>query len=256
MGVKGRHCSMARPGIGAHHLVRHILFDPPATTLTQAPRRAPSVLAPDPAPPFPTCVLAGGRPPLASRLRATCHRWWVPGATIPQSEPQLSIIHVSSRGRGQWIADRQSGSSERIVNHDATTHLAIPCEPRSCSTPGALPPTPAPPHSNSRHPPPSPPRALCHLPIPLTPPSPIPPPPVPLQFLERGLFVRERADGLYSPFTYLVAKLLDELMVNCLATLGISAFLFYGVQLQGNFGFFWVNYFVSVCVGITLVGTV
>ena len=36
---------------------------------------------------------------------------------------------------------------------------------------------------------------------------------LPSMMLERALFIRERNDGLYRPLTYLVFKLLDELMM-------------------------------------------
>ncbi|KXZ54635.1 hypothetical protein GPECTOR_4g700 [Gonium pectorale] len=75
---------------------------------------------------------------------------------------------------------------------------------------------------------------------------------VPSLVMERGLFVRERNDGLYLAPTYLTAKLLDEIAINSVASLGISAFTFYGIQLQNSFGVFYVSYFVGVCVGIVM----
>ncbi|GLC74614.1 hypothetical protein PLESTF_001535200 [Pleodorina starrii] len=75
---------------------------------------------------------------------------------------------------------------------------------------------------------------------------------VPSLVLERGLFVRERNDGLYLPTTYLTAKMLDEIIVNAVASLGISAFTFYGIQLQNSFAVFYVSYTVGVCVGISM----
>ncbi|PNH11015.1 ABC transporter G family member 2 [Tetrabaena socialis] len=75
---------------------------------------------------------------------------------------------------------------------------------------------------------------------------------IPSLVLERGLFVRERNDGLYLAPTYLTAKLMDELMINAVASLGISAFTFYGIGLLNNFAVFYVSYFVGVAVGIAL----
>ncbi len=66
---------------------------------------------------------------------------------------------------------------------------------------------------------------------------------VPALSLERGLYVRERSDGLYRPITYLINKLLDEVVVAIFATLVICAAVFYGVQLQGSFWTFWFAYF-------------
>ncbi|PNW71306.1 hypothetical protein CHLRE_16g648700v5 [Chlamydomonas reinhardtii] len=75
---------------------------------------------------------------------------------------------------------------------------------------------------------------------------------IPSLVLERGLFVRERNDGLYLAPTYLTAKLLDEIAINAVASLGIAAFTFYGIQLLNNFGLFYISYLVGVCVGISL----
>lgn len=56
---------------------------------------------------------------------------------------------------------------------------------------------------------------------------------------ERNLFVRERADGLYHVITYLMSKVLEEILVAALLTAVCSAFVFYGVQLQGQWVIFW-----------------
>ncbi len=50
---------------------------------------------------------------------------------------------------------------------------------------------------------------------------------------ERGLFIRERADGLYRVITYLLAKMFDELVIAVFATAIVAAWTFYGIQLQG-----------------------
>lgn len=49
-----------------------------------------------------------------------------------------------------------------------------------------------------------------------------------LPVAERNLFTRERNDGLYLVVTYLLSKMVDELMLTGLASLGVSAFVFYG----------------------------
>ncbi|KAJ9516890.1 hypothetical protein QJQ45_027319 [Haematococcus lacustris] len=51
---------------------------------------------------------------------------------------------------------------------------------------------------------------------------------IPSLVLERSLFIRERADDLTS-------KMLDELMINFVASCFISAFVFYGIKLQAYF---------------------
>eukprot|EP00195_Chlamydomonas_chlamydogama_P009759 CAMPEP_0202901782 /NCGR_PEP_ID=MMETSP1392-20130828/14649_1 /ASSEMBLY_ACC=CAM_ASM_000868 /TAXON_ID=225041 /ORGANISM="Chlamydomonas chlamydogama, Strain SAG 11-48b" /LENGTH=615 /DNA_ID=CAMNT_0049588397 /DNA_START=85 /DNA_END=1932 /DNA_ORIENTATION=+ len=75
---------------------------------------------------------------------------------------------------------------------------------------------------------------------------------VPSLVLERNLFTRERNDGLYHVITYLLAKMVDELFLAAVASVGIAAFVFYGVRLQGNFACFWLVYYVTLCNGISL----
>lgn len=75
---------------------------------------------------------------------------------------------------------------------------------------------------------------------------------IPALVLERALYVRERADGLYLPITYLIARMLDELIINTFATACISAFVFYGIDLQGSYVCFWMAFYVAVCTGIIL----
>lgn len=75
---------------------------------------------------------------------------------------------------------------------------------------------------------------------------------VPSLFLERGLFARERNDGLYHVITYLLAKMLDELIISAVASLGFAALVFYVVQFQGQFVLFWLVYFITLSIGIVL----
>ena len=56
---------------------------------------------------------------------------------------------------------------------------------------------------------------------------------------ERRLFLRERADGLYHVITYLGAKLAEEMLLALVLTLALSSFVFYGIQLQGQWVLFW-----------------
>ncbi len=55
---------------------------------------------------------------------------------------------------------------------------------------------------------------------------------------------------MYLAVTYLLAKLVEELVINSIASLGVSAMLFYAVRLQGSFGLIYVTYLVTVSVGI------
>ena len=74
---------------------------------------------------------------------------------------------------------------------------------------------------------------------------------VPSLVLERGLYVRERNDGLYAAHTYLIAKMFDELVVAVLGAVVVSAWVFYAIQFQGNFAVFFMGYFGTLSVGIS-----
>ena len=75
---------------------------------------------------------------------------------------------------------------------------------------------------------------------------------VPAIVLERRLYMRERADGLYYAITYLLAKLLDELIVATLASLPLCAASFYAMDLQNSFALFWVVYLLVLYIGVVL----
>lgn len=61
---------------------------------------------------------------------------------------------------------------------------------------------------------------------------------------------RERADGLFRPFTYLCQKLVGEVIVTLFVSLACSALVFYTVRLAGNFAYFWLDYFMTTLCGI------
>lgn len=75
---------------------------------------------------------------------------------------------------------------------------------------------------------------------------------IPAIVLERSLFVRERHDGMYRVFTYLLAKMFDELLITGVVSVGIAAYTFYGIQLQGEFVLFWLTYYITLSTGIVL----
>uniref|UniRef100_A0A7S0ULM3 ABC transporter domain-containing protein n=1 Tax=Polytomella parva TaxID=51329 RepID=A0A7S0ULM3_9CHLO len=75
---------------------------------------------------------------------------------------------------------------------------------------------------------------------------------VPSLVLERNLFTRERHDGLYLSFTYLVFKLSEELLLACLASLPVNAWVYYGIGIRGSWGIFFVVYYLTLCCGIVL----
>jgi len=75
---------------------------------------------------------------------------------------------------------------------------------------------------------------------------------VPALFLERGLFQRERADGLYGVSTYLAYKMLDELVIGAVGSFVACAAVFYGVGISGSLLLFWLTYFSIMTVGVLL----
>ncbi|GLC42438.1 hypothetical protein PLESTF_000812600 [Pleodorina starrii] len=75
---------------------------------------------------------------------------------------------------------------------------------------------------------------------------------VPNIMMERGLYVRERHDGLYRPATYLLFKMADELSLNFAVGLGSTAIIFFGTQLRGEFVYFWLNCMITLSNGIVI----
>uniref|UniRef100_A0A7S0SD37 ABC transporter domain-containing protein n=1 Tax=Mantoniella antarctica TaxID=81844 RepID=A0A7S0SD37_9CHLO len=75
---------------------------------------------------------------------------------------------------------------------------------------------------------------------------------VPQIVMERALFMRERADGLYNPVTYIVSKMFDEMLMLSGVSLVIAAMVFYAVQLSGSFLLFWLVYYFTLGNGVIL----
>jgi len=75
---------------------------------------------------------------------------------------------------------------------------------------------------------------------------------VPSIVMERTLYVRERADGLYLPVTYLVAKMADELILATFCSIIFAAATFYAIGFQGSFALFWLVYILQLYIGIAL----
>lgn len=68
--------------------------------------------------------------------------------------------------------------------------------------------------------------------------------------LERTLFYRERNDGLYRTSTYLACKMAEELLVMIIYSAGVSAMVFYIVQLHGSFLLFWLVFLTANAVSV------
>ena len=75
---------------------------------------------------------------------------------------------------------------------------------------------------------------------------------VPQIVMERRLFMRERADGLYRPMAYLVFKMLDEMFLLLPVTLVLGAVVFYAMNLTGSFVLFWLVYYFTLGNGVVL----
>ena len=66
------------------------------------------------------------------------------------------------------------------------------------------------------------------------------------------MFIRERADGLYSVASYLFAKLLEEVVLAGFVSVVFSAFVFFAVKYSGSFAVFWIIYYITLINGIAL----
>lgn len=68
---------------------------------------------------------------------------------------------------------------------------------------------------------------------------------VPSLTLDRPLFYREISDGCYSPIVYYLSKFLEEAILCVLTTLLFGVIVFFGVNLQGSFWVFTLNYYLT-----------
>ncbi|KAG7363545.1 multidrug ABC transporter ATPase [Nitzschia inconspicua] len=75
---------------------------------------------------------------------------------------------------------------------------------------------------------------------------------VPTLNLERKLFYRELADGCYSPTTYYFSKFIEEAVIAVFTSALFSIVVFFGLKLSGNFGIFFVNYYLTTLIGVML----
>ena len=75
---------------------------------------------------------------------------------------------------------------------------------------------------------------------------------VPTLTLERKLFYRELADGCYAPYTYYFSKFIEEAVIAVLTSALFSAVVYPGLKLTGNFGIFFVTYYLTTLIGVIL----
>jgi len=75
---------------------------------------------------------------------------------------------------------------------------------------------------------------------------------VPSLTLDRPLFYRERADGLYTTPTYFIAKFLEEAILCTITSLIFGLIVFFACSFQGSFGVFIGIYYLTTMIGIVL----
>ncbi|KAL4425098.1 hypothetical protein ABPG77_010412 [Micractinium sp. CCAP 211/92] len=75
---------------------------------------------------------------------------------------------------------------------------------------------------------------------------------VPTLVAERAVYLRERADGLYLPITYLLYKVSEELLIASCVSIPASLLVFYLVRLQGSWALFWLVFLVTTSVSTVL----
>eukprot|EP00210_Caulerpa_lentillifera_P004876 g4654.t1 len=75
---------------------------------------------------------------------------------------------------------------------------------------------------------------------------------IPNLMMERAVFYRERNDGLYRVITYLVGKMLDELLFAAVSSVVFCAIVWAAIDFQGSFAVFWAVYFGNQILGVAL----
>ena len=75
---------------------------------------------------------------------------------------------------------------------------------------------------------------------------------VPTLNLERKLFYRELDDGCYAPTTYYASKFIQEAILALFSSGLFCVITFFGLDLTGNFGIFFVTYYLTTLIGIIL----
>lgn len=61
---------------------------------------------------------------------------------------------------------------------------------------------------------------------------------------------RERSDGLYSTVSYLLSKMVEELVVILFVSLVVSACIFFAVGFHGQYILFWLTYLITISIGM------
>lgn len=60
---------------------------------------------------------------------------------------------------------------------------------------------------------------------------------------------REIQEGAYTPLTYLMHRMVEELGLVLLYTLPLSGIVWFSCELAGSWAVFWLVYFITSCNG-------
>ena len=75
---------------------------------------------------------------------------------------------------------------------------------------------------------------------------------IPSIFNERVLFNREKEAGYYNAGSYLFAKVFEEAVINLVSSGVLAVAVWFALALSGQFPLFWMVYFVTSLVGVTM----
>ena len=75
---------------------------------------------------------------------------------------------------------------------------------------------------------------------------------IPSIFNERALFNTERQAGYYNSGAYLFAKVCEEAVINLITSGVLAVAVWFALALSGQFPLFWLVYFVTSLVGVTM----
>lgn len=70
---------------------------------------------------------------------------------------------------------------------------------------------------------------------------------VPEIMMGRPLYRREIADGLYTPLTYVLYLIIEELTIMLPIILLANTVMWFCMRLAGSFVLWWISQYVSVC---------
>lgn len=75
---------------------------------------------------------------------------------------------------------------------------------------------------------------------------------IPILFQERSLFFIEKKAGYYNASSYLIAKIVEEIILDIVASTALSCAVWFSLQLRGSWLLFFLVYFTTGTVGVLL----